>query len=111
MAGITTHVLNISTGRPIAGMQIDLYDLKTTPPTLLKSVRSNPDGRTDGPMLTPEQTRVGDFELRFYVGAHFKNENVFSEEIPVRFTVFDAKQHYHVPLLCSPWCFSTYRGS
>ncbi|KJK24870.1 5-hydroxyisourate hydrolase [Burkholderiaceae bacterium 16] len=111
MAGISTHVLDLASGRPIAGIQIDLFDLGTSPPTLLNSTRSNADGRTDAPMLPAPQARAGEFELRFQVGAHFKAANAFADVIPVRFSVADAKQHYHVPLLCSPWCFSTYRGS
>ena len=111
MAGITTHVLDIRTGRPIAGMQVELFDLSSAPPTRLNSTRTNPDGRTDAPMLAAQATRTGHFELRFHVGAHFKAPDGLSDEVPVQFTVFDSAQHYHVPLLCTPWFFSTYRGS
>lgn len=111
MAGISTHVLNITTGRPIGGMRIELYDLSATPPVLLTDNRSNPDGRTDKPMLTPEATKVGLYELRFHVNEVFKAPDALSEVATVRFSIFDAAQHYHVPMLCSPWFFSTYRGS
>lgn len=110
MAGISTHVLDIASGRPIAGMQVELFDLRTSSPTLIKSTRTNADGRTDAPMLAPEAARVGQFELRFQVGAHF-GADAFADVVPVRFSIFDTRQHYHVPLLCSPWCFATYRGS
>ncbi|MDT4849804.1 5-hydroxyisourate hydrolase [compost metagenome] len=111
MAGITTHLLDLANGRPMAGVRIELFDLGTTPPTLLAQALSNADGRTDEPMLAAQAARSGDFELRFAVGEHFKGSNALAEVVPVRFTVFDPTQHYHVPLLCSPWCFSTYRGS
>ena len=111
MAGITTHVLDVRTGRPIGGMQVELFDLATTPPTRMHATRTNPDGRTDVPMLAAQAARTGRFELRFHVNAHFKAPDALAEEVPVQFGVFDAAQHYHIPLLCSPWFFSTYRGS
>lgn len=115
MAGITTHVLDVRTGRPIAGMRVELYDVGATAASstqkLLRSAETNADGRTDSPMLAADASRVGQFELRFHVGAYFKAADGLSDEVPVRFSVFDAAQHYHVPMLCSPWFFSTYRGS
>ncbi|MDR0211201.1 MAG: hydroxyisourate hydrolase [Pseudomonas putida] len=111
MAGISTHVLDLTTGKPIAGVPIELYDLGSTPPKLLNRTVSNADGRTDAPMLAAEAARAGDFELRFAIGAHFKDQVALTDVVPVRFTVFDPVQHYHVPLICSPWSFSTYRGS
>ncbi|MCY1533982.1 5-hydroxyisourate hydrolase [compost metagenome] len=111
MAGISTHVLDLATGRPIADVPIELYDLGTTPPRLLNRTVSNADGRTDAPMLAADAARAGDFELRFVIGAHFKDQAALTDVVPVRFTVFDPAQHYHVPLICSPWSFSTYRGS
>lgn len=111
MAGISTHVLNLTTGRPIAGMRVELYDVAQTPARRLNSTRTNADGRTDAPMLPAAAARTGDFELRFYTGEHFKEPTALSEEVLVRFSIFDAAQHYHVPMLCSPWFFNTYRGS
>jgi 5-hydroxyisourate hydrolase len=111
MAGITTHVLNITTGRPLAGLQVELYDIATNPPTRLKVTRTNADGRTDTPMLSKQEARTGQFELRFHVGDHFKAADGLSDVVPVRFAIADAAQHYHVPMLCAPWLFSTYRGS
>jgi len=111
MAGISTHVLDLTTGKPIAGVPIELYDLGSNPPKLLNRTVSNADGRTDAPMLAAEAARAGDFELRFAIGTHFKEQVALTDVVPVRFTVFDPVQHYHVPLICSPWSFSTYRGS
>ena len=70
-----------------------------------------PVGYTDTPMLPAAQARTGDFELRFWVADYFKTPDTFADIVPVRFTIADAAQHYHVPLLCSPWSFGTYRGS
>ena len=111
MTGITTHVLDITTGRPAVGLAIELYDVATEPPTLLNKTRTNPDGRTDAPILPAASARTGQFELRFYVGEHFKAPDALADVVPVRFAIFDAAQHYHVPMLCAPWFFSTYRGS
>ncbi|WP_175688743.1 hydroxyisourate hydrolase [Burkholderia anthina] len=111
MAGISTHVLDLTTGKPISGVPIELYDLSVSPPRLLNRAVSNADGRTDAPMLPGAAAKAGQFELRFGIGTHFKDANALSDVVPVRFTVFDPAQHYHVPLICSPWCFSTYRGS
>ncbi|SMG26745.1 hydroxyisourate hydrolase [Paraburkholderia susongensis] len=111
MAGISTHVLDITTGKPIAGVPIELYDLSVDPPRLLTRAVSNADGRTDAPMLPSDAARAGPFELRFSIGAHFKDQAALADVVPVRFNVSDPVQHYHVPLICSPWCFSTYRGS
>jgi 5-hydroxyisourate hydrolase len=111
MAGISTHVLDVSLGRPVAGMQVELFDLAAQPPRLIARTRTNQDGRTDAPMLPPAQARTGEFELRFWVADYFRTPDVFADIVPVRFTIADAAQHYHVPLLCSPWSFGTYRGS
>ncbi|WP_418129025.1 hydroxyisourate hydrolase [Variovorax sp. 375MFSha3.1] len=111
MTGISTHVLDITNGRPLAGLQVELYDMATTPPARLNSTRTNADGRTDAPMLAAKDARTGHFELRFHVGDHFKAADGLSDVVPVRFSIFDAAQHYHVPMLCAPWFFSTYRGS
>lgn len=111
MAGISTHVLNLTTGRPIAGMRVELYDVAQTPAQRITGTRTNADGRTDAPMLAAAAARTGDFELRFYTGEHFKEPTALSDEVLVRFSIFDAAQHYHVPMLCSPWFFNTYRGS
>lgn len=111
MTGITTHVLDITSGLPVAGLKVELYDVATTPATRMNSIRTNVDGRTDAPMLADQDVRQGHFELRFHVGDHFKALNGLSDVVPVRFSIFDAAQRYHFHVLCAPWFFSTYRGS
>jgi len=107
---LTTHVLDTARGRPGAGIKVDLYEIAGTEPRLLKSTQTNADGRTDAPLLEGAALRAGTYQLVFHVGAYFAGEG-FLDLVPVRFTVADAAAHYHVPLLCSPWSFSTYRGS
>lgn len=117
MAGITTHVLDTVTGLPGAGMKIDFYRYEGQVRTLVKSVTTNKDGRTDGMIMKAEDTQVGQYELVFHVSDYFSRQGVklpdppFIEEVPIRFSVFDTKQHYHVPMLCTPWSCTTYRGS
>ena len=105
---LTTHVLDTMHGRPAAGMKIELWSLD--PNKLLKSLTTNVDGRTDDPLLSPNESRTGNFELIFHVGDYF-GERRFLDRVPVRFTIDDAEAKYHVPLLVSPWSYSTYRGS
>ena len=114
MAGkLTTHVLDTAQGCPAAGLTIELWQAKT----LLKTVTTNADGRTDTPLLTDDELTVGVYELRFAVGDYFKQQSgdlpnpLFLDTVPIRFGIADATAHYHVPLLCSPWSYSTYRGS
>ena len=102
---LTTHVLDIARGRPAAGVPIELFRLDPRAP--LKAIATNADGRTDEPLLT--ELEVGRYELLFFVGGYF-GEGLF-DEVPIRFRVEDADAHYHVPLLVSPWSYSTYRGS
>ena len=116
MAGITTHVLNTVTGKPGADMRIDFSVKEGDAWKLVKSVRTNADGRTDEMVLKPEDTKVGQYELLFFVDDYFAKQGVpmtaaFIEKVPVRFSVFDTKQHYHVPMLATPWSCATYRGS
>ena len=109
MGRLTTHVLDTANGRPGAGMAIELYSLEGEA-RLLKRVKTNADGRTDAPLLEGESLRAGCYELRFHVGEYFASR-AFLDVVPVRFNVADAAAHYHVPLLCSPWSYTTYRGS
>jgi 5-hydroxyisourate hydrolase len=102
---LTTHVLDTARGRPAAGVQIELFRLD--PRTPLKAVATNADGRTDEPLLT--ELEAGRYELLFFVGGYF-GEGLY-DEVPIRFRIEDAGAHYHVPLLVSPWSYSTYRGS
>lgn len=119
MAGrLTTHVLNIAQGQPAAGMGISLWRLETESGErqLFKSVYTNADGRTDEPMLSEAEMRAGTYELVFAVGAYFRVQHspdaaFFLDLVPIRFHIADENERYHVPLLVSPWAYSTYRGS
>lgn len=115
---LTTHVLDTAQGRPAAGMEIELWALDLAGERrLLKTVRTNADGRADAPLLAEEEFAPGVYELIFAVGAYFAAQGVaaamppFLDRVPVRFGIAEAGGHYHVPLLTSPWAYSTYRGS
>ena len=117
MAGISTHVLDTARGRPIAGVRIDVSILEGGAWRLLRSVVTNADGRTDTPILPADEARAGQYELAFHVAAYFRDrpgiaeDDVFIDDPVVRFAIADAGQHYHVPMLCAPASFTTYRGS
>ncbi len=108
MSMLSTHVLDTAKGRPAAGMKIELRSLDRD--ELLKTVSTNADGRTDAPLLAADEMKAGRYELLFHVGDYF-GERKFLDVVPVRFTISDAGAKYHVPLLVSPWSYSTYRGS
>jgi len=108
MSGLTTHVLDTMRGLPAAGMTIELWSVDQS--KMLKSVQTNSDGRVDGPLMTGEQMNPGSYELIFFVGDYF-GERRFLDRVPVRFVISDATAKYHVPLLVSPWSYTTYRGS
>lgn len=108
MSTLTTHVLDTMRGRPAAGVKIELWSLDKK--TLLQSVQTNKDGRTDKPLLEGNSMAAGNYELIFFVGDFF-GEKSFLDRVPVRFAISDANAKYHVPLLVSPWSYSTYRGS
>jgi 5-hydroxyisourate hydrolase len=116
-AKLTTHVLDTANGCPAPQMQIELWSLSGKERKLLKSVRTNADGRTEQPLLSGEELMAGQYELVFFVGDYFAaktSENKafrFLDCVPVRFGISEASASYHVPLLCSPWSYSTYRGS
>ena len=107
-AKLSTHVLDLTTGKPAAGMTVELRDASSH--ALLKTAVTNTDGRTDSPLLGSAEMRVGEFELLFHVGAYFQNAS-FLDRVPIRFRITDASTSHHVPLLCTPWAYSTYRGS
>lgn len=118
MAGLSTHVLDTANGRPAKGMAIDLHRIEATGTlTLIKSVHTNSDGRTDAPMLAGNDFRAGRYQITFHVADYFRNlgapmaEPPFLDDVPIRFGIADEKGHYHVPLLVTPWSYSTYRGS
>jgi 5-hydroxyisourate hydrolase len=115
---LSTHTLDIHQGRPAGNLSIKLYRLeKNQSPALIKSAITNADGRTDHPLLEADEMKVGRYELVFAVGAYFAEAGVplstppFLDEIPVRFAIADVAFSYHIPLLFSPWAYSTYRGS
>jgi 5-hydroxyisourate hydrolase len=108
MSGLTTHVLDTMRGQPAAGVTIELWSLDQS--KMLKRVQTNSDGRTDSPLLSGEEMAAGNYELIFFVGDYF-GERRFLDHVPVRFVISDAAAKYHVPLLVSPWSYSTYRGS
>ena len=117
MSGLlTTHVLDTANGRPAAGMSLELYAIRGEGRSLLKTTRTNADGRTEGPLLPREEFDAGLYEILFDVAEYFSRhtnlpEPPFLGRVPVRFGVADPDAHYHVPLLVSPWSYSTYRGS
>jgi len=95
-------------GVPAAGMTIELWSLDQS--KMLQSVKTNSDGRVDEPLLSGDEMTAGSYELVFFVGDYF-GERLFLDRVPVRFVISDAASKYHVPLLVSPWSYSTYRGS
>jgi 5-hydroxyisourate hydrolase len=116
---LTTHVLDTARGRPAGGMAVELLLLADdggSPETLART-RTNADGRTDRPLLGPGELRAGSYELVFDVGGYFAEAGLAADDrpflalVPVRFGVADPEASYHVPLLVSPWAYSTYRGS
>lgn len=118
MAGLTTHVLDTARGRPAAGVRVELsrLDPSSGERQEIKAVRTNRDGRTDEPLLTSDELSSGVYEIVFDVGEYFGGapgipDPPFLDRVPVRFGVADPSAHYHVPLLVSPWSYSTYRGS
>ena len=113
MAKLSTHVLDLTTGKPAAGKRIELWNLDGKPHQL-KAVVTNADGRTDEPLLNGETMAVGTYELLFFVKDYFvthHRDSTFLDRVPVRFAIADAAAAYHVPLLVTPWAYQTYRGS
>ena len=117
MGQLTTHILDIMSGQPAGGVTVELFALKGEDRELLAKAVTNADGRCEKPLLADEAFRVGSFELVFHVGDYFANngaavsEPPFIDAVPVRFSVSDAEANTHVPLLVSPYGYSTYRGS
>ncbi len=114
---VTTHVLDAARGRPAAGMRIELFEIDGETRRLLRGVTTNDDGRTDAPVIPKGELRTGTFELVFHAGDYLAEADLAGERprfldlIPIRFGIADAEAHYHVPLLLSPYSYSTYRGS
>lgn len=111
-AKLSTHVLDTARGLPARDMQIQLWSINGAQRQLLKTIRTNADGRADAPLLVGDEMKTGEYELVFFVGDYFATSGPrFLNQVPVRFGIADATASYHVPLLCSPWSYSTYRGS
>lgn len=114
---LTTHVLDTAQGRPAAGIAIALYRVTGNSHRKIAEAVTNADGRTDAPILGAEKFKTGTYELIFDTGAYLDAHGVAEEEprfldiIPIRFGISDPDSHYHVPLLLSPFGYSTYRGS
>ncbi len=110
---LTTHVLDTARGCPAAGMKIVLLRCEGKNANVIKTLNTNSDGRADAPLLSGSQMIPGKYELQFHVGAYIDNgeEFPFLDIVPVQFGISDADSHYHVPLLVSPYGYSTYRGS
>jgi 5-hydroxyisourate hydrolase len=117
MARLSTHVLDTSIGMPAGGMTIELHALRDGERTHVITVVTNADGRTDRPLLTGNSIETATYELTFHAGAYFMEQGVpvsdppFLNEVVIRFGIADAAGNYHVPLLLSPYSYSTYRGS
>jgi 5-hydroxyisourate hydrolase len=116
-AKLSTHILDTAHGCPASGMKIELWLLTGETRTLVTSTKTNADGRTDTPLLSAAEMRAGQYEIVFFVGDYFAAkssappETRFLDQVPVRFRIADPAASWHVPLLCSPWSYSTYRGS
>ena len=118
MGRLSTHVLDTASGRPAAGVALELHRLAADGAWhLVKQSRTNADGRTDEPLLTGDAYRTGTYQLTFHIADYFRTAGVntaqppFLDTVPLRFTIAEPDGHYHVPLLASPWSYSTYRGS
>lgn len=117
MGRLSTHVLDTSAGKPAEGISWSLYRLNNGTREGIGYGATNGDGRTDAPLLEGDAIHVGAYEIVFEVAEYFRNQGVklteppFLDSVPIRFSIFDADQNYHVPLLVSPFGYSTYRGS
>ncbi len=117
MGKLTTHVLNVTAGIPAAGIRLELHEVGTAGARLMAQDRTNEDGRCGKPLLEGASLRVGRYTLTFHVAEYFRAQGVhlpeppFLDQVVIQFGVADPAQNYHVPLLVSPWSYSTYRGS
>ena len=114
---LTTHVLDTARGAPAAGIQIALYKITGNSHRQIAEAVTNADGRTDAPIVPQGELKTGHYEMIFFAGPYLEtteantSEIKFLDQIPIRFGIDDAEAHYHVPLLLSPFGYSTYRGS
>ena len=114
---LSTHVLDTHAGRPAQGIAIELYEFTGKQAHRIASAVTNADGRTDQPLISGRPLPIGRYELQFAIGDHFRSRGIagaeppFLDVVPLRFSIAESEAHYHVPLLCTPWSYSTYRGS
>jgi 2-oxo-4-hydroxy-4-carboxy-5-ureidoimidazoline decarboxylase len=114
---LSTHVLDTHAGRPAVGIAIELYEFAGENAHCIETAITNADGRTDKPLIGDRPLPIGRYELRFAMGNHFRSRGIasgdppFFDIVPLRFSIAEPEGHYHVPLLCTPWSYSTYRGS
>ena len=117
MGRLTTHVLDTAAGVPAQGMRVELHDAGAAPSAALAAFRTNADGRAPAALLEADALRAGRYELHFHVAEYFRARGAtlpdppFLDVVVIHFGIAEAGQHYHVPLLVSPWSYSTYRGS
>ena len=116
MTKLTTHVLDVYSGKPGKGIKVDLYFINENKKEKINSLVLNEDGRGNKPLAENETLKVGKYELVFFIGDYFKKlcdlkEPLFLDEVVLKFGISNNKEKYHVPLLVSPWSYSTYRGS
>jgi 2-oxo-4-hydroxy-4-carboxy-5-ureidoimidazoline decarboxylase len=114
---LSTHVLDTTEGRPAAGVDIELVEIASDGAHPVTRATTNADGRTDGPLIGDRPVPIAQYELRFHIGAYYRHKGValadpaFLDVAPIRFGLAEPEAHYHVPLLVTPWSYSTYRGS
>ncbi len=116
MTKLTTHVLDVYSGKPGNGIKVELYYLKDNDRKKIKSIILNNDGRADEPLIEGVNFIEGKYEIVFFIGDYFKKiinskKIPFLDDVIIRFGISNSKEHYHIPLLVSPWSYSTYRGS
>ena len=116
MAKLTTHVLDVYSGKPGKNIKVELFFLNGKDREVINSLVLNNDGRSDKPLAEKDKFKLGKYELVFYIGDYFKEiikseKQPFLDDVVVRFNISNNKENYHVPLLVSPWSYSTYRGS
>ena len=117
MGRLSTHVLDTANGKPARGIAIELFAIEGEQRRSILQTTTNADGRTDAPLMINEAFHTGTYELVFAVGAYFRAlgtataDPPFLDVVPISFTIAEPDGHYHVPILVSPWSYSTYRGS
>tara|TARA_B100001996_G_scaffold122438_1_gene92595 strand:- start:1074 stop:1424 length:351 start_codon:yes stop_codon:yes gene_type:complete len=116
MTKLTTHVLDVYSGKPGNGVKVELYYLKNNDRKKIKSITLNNDGRAEEPLVEGVNFIEGKYEIVFFIGDYFKKtidskKLPFLDDVIIRFGISNSKEHYHIPLLVSPWSYSTYRGS